>query len=138
MNKLQKRIAAQVTQLSGVDMFKNSRQRECVEARALYVHILRNYMKLNLRDIVKIFKKNKKSMHHATVLHLLKSYPIYKRYNECLNTWENEIMCGGEWADIKVKKEYIKDKLSIMPNGVVDEIYQTINNEFSSIIDKKV
>ena len=138
MNKLQKRIATKINTLTGVDMFQNSRQRECVEARALYVHILRNYLKLNLRDICKIFINNKKSMHHATVIHLIKSYPIYKKYNECLKAWETEIMCDGEWADVDVKKEYIKDKLSIMPNEVIDEVYNTINGEFSNIIDKKV
>ena len=138
MNKAHKRIAEQITTLTGVDMFANSRNRACVEARALYAHILRNYFKLNLRKICKIFIKNKKTMHHATVLHLLKSYPIYKKYNECLRTWENEIMCEGEWADINVKKEYIKDKINIMPNGVVHDVYLTINNEFSNIIDKKL
>ena len=138
MNKYYKRIAAQITTLSGVDMFANSRQRECVEARALYSHILRNYFKLSLRQICDIFKHHNKSMHHATVLYMLKSYPLYKKYNKFLRSWETEIMCDGEWADVNIKKEYIKDKINIMPNGVVDDVYITINNEYGNIIDEKL
>ena len=47
-------------------------------------------------------------------------------------------MCDGEWADANIKKEYIKDKINIMPNGVVDDVYITINNEYGNIIDEKL
>jgi hypothetical protein len=81
-------LGGKVAELMKLDIFKNTRKREFVEARALVVYLLRAKLFMRWIHIAKYFNENGKSMDHSTCIHLYKMYPNYKFYNEKLSTLE--------------------------------------------------
>tara|TARA_R110000868_G_scaffold97547_1_gene268217 strand:+ start:6300 stop:6749 length:450 start_codon:yes stop_codon:yes gene_type:complete len=73
--------AAFIKKSSGVDVFKNTRVRRYVEFRALYNYVLYNIMEKGLTAIRDLYIENGKPYDHATVLHSLKMFDVYKKYN---------------------------------------------------------
>ena len=67
--------------LSGIDIYKQTRQTEYVEHRALLCHILRNKLDMRWVSISDFIKSKGKSFDHATAIHANKMYPIYKHSN---------------------------------------------------------
>ena len=72
-------ISDLLIQLSGIDIYKQTRQTEYVEHRALLCHILRNKLDMRWVSISDFIKSNGKSFDHATAIHANKMYPIYKQ-----------------------------------------------------------
>ena len=64
--------------LTGIDIYKQTRQTEYVEHRALLCHILRNKLDMRWVSISDFIKSKGKSFDHATAIHANKMYPIYK------------------------------------------------------------
>lgn len=75
-------MAILIKEVTGIDVFKNSRKRECVEYRALYNYILSKVMGKSLTWIRDNYRYHGKDYDHATVIHSLKMFDVYKRYNE--------------------------------------------------------
>jgi len=78
------KIGNEIKDLSNIDIFKNTRQRDHVEVRALLCYILKQKLRMGPSDIARYFKYLGKTMNHATVIHLQKKYPTYKKYNNFL------------------------------------------------------
>jgi len=72
-------ISDLLIQLSGIDIYKQTRQTEYVEHRALLCHILRNKLDMRWVSISDFIKSNGKLFDHATAIHANKMYPIYKQ-----------------------------------------------------------
>ena len=79
-----KKIGDSVKEVSGLDIFDNTRRRDYVEMRALVCYVLRKKLRIGLTNIALYFQSEGKTMHHATVIHLVNQYPMYKRYNSRL------------------------------------------------------
>jgi hypothetical protein len=71
-------VSELLIKLSGIDIYKQTRQTEYVEHRALLCHILRNKLDLRWVSISDFIKSKGKSFDHATAIHANKMYPIYK------------------------------------------------------------
>ena len=72
----------------GLDITQDNRKQEVVEARALYFHLMKQlHPKKSLQSLGDAFGKN-----HATVIHALKNYPIYEKYNERLCETKNLVL----------------------------------------------
>lgn len=72
----------------GVDITQECRKREIIEARALYFYIIKkSFPKMSLQRIANPLNKN-----HATVIHSLKNYPYYEKYNPKLQDVKNNIL----------------------------------------------
>ena len=84
MNKDYLKISERIIEMTGVDIFQNTRKREYVELRALVCHIFRNKMNMRWTTIANFFTSMGKKTDHASVIHLVKMYPIYKKSNEDL------------------------------------------------------
>jgi hypothetical protein len=70
-----------------LDIFKHTRKREYVEARAVFYYYLHKYCRMRLTDIVKeVEHATGWKPNHATILHAIKNYPIYTRFNKDLET----------------------------------------------------
>ncbi len=73
-----------------VNVYSNSRKREVVYYRALHIYMLHKYLKWGKTYIRDFYISNgkSKSFNHASIIHSLKSFDIYKRYDpnllECL------------------------------------------------------
>ena len=87
----EKKIALLIREITGVDVFKNTRKTEYVEYRSLYNYILWKVMKKSLTWIRDNYKENGKNYDHATVIHSIKMFDIYKKYNKNIMPLFNEL-----------------------------------------------
>ena len=82
-------VADKLIEMSGLDLFKNTRVTEYVELRSLACYLFRVKMNITLIDIAKFFKSRGKSMDHATVIHSVKRYSIYRNTNSTLKMYQS-------------------------------------------------
>ena len=75
------KIAKHIIDISGIDVFKNTRKREYIEIRSLLTFMLRHHCNLTYHQIRDFYKSKGKSYDHATALHSLKSFEMHRRYN---------------------------------------------------------
>lgn len=107
-----------VSSTVGVDMFKNTRERRHVTARAIFYKIYKDLEGWTLSDIGRILDKN-----HATVLHGIRSIEWYMErepelallYNRCVNLYKEESSVKEE-----VSREELVNKLSQLDTKIVD------------------
>jgi len=121
------RIANQVNKLANLDVFKNTRKLEHIEARSLLSIILYKYEKFTLHDIKNFYIANGKSSDHTTVLHSIKNWDIYRHYNKNLLEWLNCITTDLGKANNEAKLELIKLKLNYICNKDIDELALIVN-----------
>lgn len=148
-----KKIGDSVKEVSGLDIFDNTRRRDYVEMRALVCYVLRKKLRIGLTNIALYFQSEGKTMHHATVIHLVKMYPMYKRYNsrlasieesfEELNSLEfnqdsyirNQYLTY-KYDELRQKHKDLKDNIKTnpilevlqdIPEDKIDEVIERIN-----------
>jgi|TARA_R110000796_G_scaffold141743_1_gene258137 hypothetical protein len=78
-------IANKITELSGIDVFTDSRERKVVEVRSLLTYLLRDKLKMRWKNIVLFYDRNGKKINMANVMHSYKKYDDYKNHNSTLN-----------------------------------------------------
>lgn len=77
-----------IKEITGADINKVSRKREIIEARAIYYKILKQIDKnKSLKSIGASVGKD-----HATVLHSLKNYEMFEKFNPTLKLFRKQIM----------------------------------------------
>jgi len=81
-------IANKIIEFSGINIFKNTRQRKYVEYRALLANILRNRLSMRWTNIAVFFRSQGKDMDHATVMYSTRQYKMYKKHNKKLEEIE--------------------------------------------------
>ena len=79
MNKNCLEISQRIIEMTGVDIFDNTRKREYVQLRALACYMFREKMNMRWRNISEFFISMGKSLDHATAIHLVNMYPIYAK-----------------------------------------------------------
>jgi len=121
------RIAKRINKLSGIDVFVNTRKVEYVEARSLLGFILKKYEGMTLQEICKFYEANGKSMNHATVIHSIKNFQVFKNYEPQLIDWLNIISEDLDAFNNEAKRELIKLKVNYISNKDVDELSLTID-----------
>lgn len=122
-----KKIAKKINKLSGIDVFKNTRKANYVEARSLLGFILKNYEKMTLYQIRDFYIENGKNMNHATVIHSIKNFQVFKNYEPQLIDWLNIISEDLDAFNNDAKRELIKLKVNYISNKDVDELSLTID-----------
>jgi len=75
------KIANHIIDISGIDVFKNSRKRKYVEVRSLLTFMLRHHCDMTFYDIRDFYKSNGKNYDHATAIYSLKAFEMHRRYN---------------------------------------------------------
>ena len=148
-----KKIGDSVKEVSGLDIFDNTRRRDYVEMRALVCYVLRKKLRIGLTNIALYFQSQGKTMHHTTVIHLVNQYPMYKRYNsrlaeiedsfEELNSLEfnqdsyirNQYLTY-KYDELRQKHKDLKDNIKTnpilevlqdIPEDKIDEVIERIN-----------
>ena len=148
-----KKIGDSVKEVSGLNIFDNTRRRDYVEMRALVCYVLRKKLRIGLTNIALYFQSEGKTMHHATVIHLVNQYPMYKRYNsrlaeiedsfEELNSLEfnqdsyirNQYLTY-KYDELRQKHKDLKDNIKTnpilevlqdIPEDKIDEVIERIN-----------
>nr|BAR35572.1 hypothetical protein [uncultured Mediterranean phage uvMED] len=77
-------IADKIKELSGINIFENTRKRPVVEMRSLLCYLLREKLGMRWTNIALFFKSQGKPVNHATVIHSKNLYEIYKKTNKKL------------------------------------------------------
>jgi hypothetical protein len=88
MNNVQELIK----QITGIDIFQETRKQEVVEYRAVANLFLNKIMGYSLMDIVRWYQSNGKNSHHATIIFSINNYDIYKKYNKDLEKMFNTLL----------------------------------------------
>jgi len=78
-------IKDKINETLGINIFKNTREREYVDGRALFYYILRENFRYSFSRIGKICGRYGQAKNHATVLHALRDFEIRLKYNPKFN-----------------------------------------------------
>ena len=81
-----RRIAKDIKQITGINFLEKRRDTKYVEARAFFVHILKNYYKFRNKDIINTFNDLGFKLDSATLCHSLKMFEVYEN-NNAKNAW---------------------------------------------------
>lgn len=122
MKRRVERLIKLIKDETGLDIFRNTRRREYVEARALFTYMLKTYFGYRLSDIQMIYSQNGHEIHHATLIHAIKNFePVYVPFNRPLKElYEKSINLFDTKADFKIR--YIKNKVDQVPEEKLDEV----------------
>ena len=130
-------VATQVSNLAELNPFNNTRQRDFVEARALICLILNKYLGIGLTRIANFFKENGKDMHHATVLHLVRSFDTYKFYNKNLDKWLDIIVNEIDDVGNGNKRMLIKHRIKYLTNKDIDQLALYTEDMYNKVLQKE-
>jgi len=119
-------IAALLKNMSGINVFENTRKRYIVEARALFVYILRDVHGLTYYQIRDYFRTKGKAFDHSTALHAYNNYPMYCKYNPKLNIWFETLLDTSN--DSQAKKIQAKRLIDILSPSVAEIFTYMVRN----------
>ncbi len=86
------KISKHIIDISGIDVFKNTRKREHIEMRSLLTFMLRHHCNMTFHQIKNFYESKGKSYDHATALHSLKSFETHRRYNPKLDKYFDVVL----------------------------------------------
>ena len=86
------KIARHIIDVSGIDVFKNSRKREFVEIRSLLTFMLRHHCRMKFMEIKDFYISKGKSYDHSTAIYSLKAFESHRRYNPLLDKYFDIIL----------------------------------------------
>jgi hypothetical protein len=84
--------ARMIKELSGVNVFENSRKQNVIESRSLLIYILREVENMTYYFIRDFFVENGKDYDHSTAMHSYQSYPMYAKHNKQLEKYFTHIV----------------------------------------------
>jgi hypothetical protein len=114
-----------IKQISGVDIFQETRKQEVVEYRAVANLFLNKILGYSLMNIVRWYQSNGKNSHHATIIFSINNYDIYKKYNKDLEKMFNTLLSSTTSTTsildiIREIKDFDQNQLS----GVMRYVYK--------------
>ena len=112
---------------TGIDIFRNTRKREYVEARAVFNFVLYNVHNLGLNDIARFYKANKKNYDHATVYHSLNNFDVYNLYSKEVSEWLHIL---EDYAKGDAKRSLCKKLINKLSKEKIEETYTFIKNQY--------
>mgnify|MGYP003133560283 CR=1 FL=1 len=120
----------EIEALSQLSIFENTRRRETVEIRSLFYTILRKFYRFNLREIMEIGEEYGYYITHASVIHSLKSFEVYKTYNKNLEQWFHAIIVDLEDDVAMTRIEFIKPKLKYLSEQNLLKLSTTVKEMY--------
>ena len=121
------KIAKHIIDISGIDVFDNTRKRKYIEMRSLLTFMLRHHCNMKFKEIKNFYQSNGKNYDHATALHSLKSFETHRRYNPMLD----------KYFDIVLLRVRNKSKLrKALINHIIDHTKEKDLKRLLKIVDK--
>ena len=121
------KIAKQIIDISGIDVFENIRKREHIEMRSLLTFILRHHCNMKFKEIKEFYESNGKNYDHATAIHSLRSFETNRKYNPKLD----------EYFDIVLLRVRNKSKLrKALLSHIIDNTKEKDLKRLLNIVDK--
>jgi len=125
------KIAKRINRLSDVNVFENSRSSKVVEVRSLLNKILYDFKNMTLAQIRDFYINKGKPMNHATVLHSLQSFNMYRRYNPKLNEYFDEMIKQYELSTKYEKRNSIEHKIKYLSDDSLDKAHDLVDELFT-------
>jgi len=125
------KIAKRINKLSDVNVFENSRSSKVVEVRSLLNKILYDFKNMTLAQIRDFYINKGKPMNHATVLHSLQNFNMYRRYNPKLNEYFDEMIKQYELSTKYEKRNSIEHKIKYLSDDSLDKAHDLVNELFT-------
>ena len=126
-------IANKVKELSGLDIYKNTRQREYVEARSLLIFLMYNTLNFRLSEIEKFFVSRGKHYNHATVLYALKNFNSYRQFNKNITLWLNKIT--NKDTSVIQKTSVILENIKALRGDEINILYNIVQEMYKRQIE---
>lgn len=127
MNREANKIAKDIIDISGINVFENSRKRKYIEMRSLLTFMLRHHCDMKFKDIRDFYEANGKSYDHSTAIHSLKAFETHRRYNPKID----------KYFDIVLLRIRNKSKLrKALINHIVDYTKEKDLKRLLKIVDK--
>lgn len=121
-------IGNKIKKLSKINIYDNTRKRPYVENRALVCYLLREKLNMRWKDIAAFFSSQGKSMDHASAMHLVKMFPIYKRDNKDLGEFEKTFVFKSRIPYDKIDRfNYLENKYNSL-EGEYLKLQKTLQN----------
>jgi len=121
------KIAKHIIDISGIDVFDNSRKREYIEMRSLLTFMLRNHCDMTFHEIKDFYISKGKNYDHTTAIHSFKTFEVHRRYNDKLD----------KYFDIVLLRVRNKSKLrKALINHIVDHTKEKDLKRLLKIVDK--
>ena len=120
------KIAKHIIDISGINVFENSRKRKYIEMRSLLTFMLRHHCDMKFKDIRDFYESNGKSYDHATAIYSLKAYEMHRRYNPLLD----------KYFDLTLLKLKDKSKLQkALINHIIDNTLEKDLKKVLKLVD---
>jgi len=115
-----------INEEAGIDIFRNTRRRDYVEARALLAYLLREYFGMRLSEIQRLFNRNGYPVHHATLIHAIKNFKdTYLPYNPFLQgVYDKASETLNNKAEFKIR--LIQGRIQDIPEEKLDEVQKLV------------
>jgi hypothetical protein len=116
-------IADKITELSGIDVFIDTRERKVVEVRSLLTYLLREKLKMRWKNIVLFYDRNGKKINMANVMHSYKKYDDYKKQNPVLDQLQKSFVFEpySDYDEIN-KIDYLEKKCKRLEKKLQEQI----------------
>jgi hypothetical protein len=124
----------EIEALSQLSIFENTRRREIVEIRSLFYTVLRNFYRFSLREIMEIGYEYEYYITHASIIHSLKSFEVYKTYNKNLEEWYHAIVIDLEEDVAAGRIDFIKPKLKYLSEDQLLKLSTTVKEMYEEAI----
>jgi hypothetical protein len=110
--EITERLKEIILKETDIDVSKNSRKHNIIEARALYFYLVKHFKpKMTLQEIAESVNKN-----HATVIHSLNNYEMYEKFNRDLRSLRNIIVNQMDEENILNTEDNEELRLEIKKN----------------------
>ena len=126
----------QVKETTKINPLSKKRNRHVVETRALLIHLYHKVLGMGCSNIKNYLMTKGFETHHATILHALKNWDIYSKYNPQLMFWYRDILMKSDIASDEIKLEYIKDKIQFLPHSELQNVCNTVQDHYDNHIQK--
>ena len=124
-------LATKIQKLTGVNVLNKSRKRSVVETRAMFNKILYDFSNMTLAQIRDFYISKGKPMNHATVLHSLRNFNMYRIYNPKLNKYFDEMIKQYELSTKQEKRNSIQQKIKYLSDDNLDKTHALVNKLFT-------
>ena len=119
-------MARTLKNLTGVNVFENSRRTDVIEIRSLLVYILREVENMTYYSIRDFFIENGRPYDHTTALHAYRNYIMFTKYSPQLKEYFNIVV---EKSNTEKSKKLIAKSIIDTQEPVVAEIFTYMVNK---------
>ena len=126
------KIAEYLTDISGVNVFENSRKRANVEVRSLLTFMLRSHLNMTFHTIKDFYEANGKHYDHSTAIYSYKSFEMYRRYSssleEILQKLQITLLEDMTLGDISnTHRTLLQHKIQYLNNKDINKVLKLVN-----------